>query len=108
MEKDIKVFMDNLSSAPRKSKARSFTFYLDEIKEFGFEFEKLEAFCTDGDICPPYPYQWRAVTKIQSGQDDPFEGIADEPLRAVHNLWYQVKDFIKNPPSMEEDEELYF
>ena len=61
----------NTSEAPRNSKSRNEVFYLDKIKELGCEFEKLEAFCTDGDIRPPYPYQWRATTKIIKGDDDP-------------------------------------
>jgi hypothetical protein len=98
----MKAFFDNLSEAPRKSKSRGFTFYLDKLKELGLEFDKLEAVCTDGDIRPPYPYQWRATTKVRAGEDDPFEGIAGEPLEALHNLWYQAKEFIKNPPEPEE------
>lgn len=99
----MNMFFCNTSEAPRKSKARDFTFYLDKLKELGLEFDKLEAFCTDGDIRPPYPYQWRATTKVRQGEDDPFEGIDKSPLKAIHNLWFQAKEFIKNPIVDEEE-----
>jgi hypothetical protein len=101
----MEAFFDNLSEAPRKGKARGFTFYLDKIKELGLEFDKLEAFCTDGDIRPPYPYQWRATTKVRPGEDDPFEGIASEPLEALHLLWKQVKTFLKTPDTGDYDDD---
>lgn len=85
------TFICNTSEAPRIGKARSFTFYLDKIRELGWEFDKLEAVCTDEDIRPPYPYQWRATTKIHPGEDDPCEGIAGSPLEAVNLLWKCVK-----------------
>lgn len=97
-----KVFFDNLSTAPRIGKARSFTFYLDKLKEMGAEFDMLDVVCTDGDIRPPYPYQWRAVTKIRVGEDDVCEGIAGSPLEALHNLYTQVKDLSENPPKEED------
>lgn len=87
----MKAFFDNLSEAHRKPKARGFAFYLDELKKLDLEFDKLEAFCTDGDIRPPYPYQWRATTKVRLGEDDGFEGIAGEPLDALHDCWKQAK-----------------
>lgn len=103
--KNTIIFADNISEAPRKRKGRSFTFYLDEIREMGLEFNKLEAICTDGNIRPPYPYQWRATTKVRPGEDDPFEGIAGEPLDAVHDLYIQVEDFIEHRVSEDEMED---
>ena len=85
------IHICNTSEAPRKGKARDVTFYLDRIKELGREFDRLEAYCTDGDIRPPYPYQWRAVTKIVPGDDDPFEGLGGTPLEAMRNLYKDVK-----------------
>jgi hypothetical protein len=92
----MKAFFDNISEAPRKAKARDFTFYLDEIKKMGCEFEKLEAFCTDGDIRPPYPYQWRATTKYRVGEDDPHEGIGDTPIKAIYEMYKSVKEESKS------------
>lgn len=102
----MKIFLDNTSTSlkSRTSKARNFTFYLDAIKELeiGREFVKLEAFCTDGDIRPPYPYQWRATSTMIVGDDDSFEGLGETPLEALRNLYAQMKEFKKNPP-VEED-----
>ncbi len=102
-----KVFFDNLSTSlnGRSGKSRSFTFYLDAIKnlEIDREFAKLEVFCTDGDIRPPYPYQWRATSTLLSGDDDPFEGLGGNPLEAVRNLYKEMKYFKNNPP-LDEDE----
>lgn len=67
------------------------------------EFAKLEAFCTDGGIRPPYPYQWLATSTLLPGDDDPFEGIGETPLEAVRNLYAQMKHFKQNPP---EDDDL--
>jgi hypothetical protein len=108
--KTIKAFFCNTSTSlkGRSGKARNFTFYLDAIKslEMDREFAKLEAFCTDGDIRPPYPYQWRATSTLLSGDDDPFEGLGENPLEAVKNLYLQMKEFKKNPPEeASEDEE---
>lgn len=98
----MKIFLDNTSTSlkGRNTKSRSFTFYLDAIKALNFnrEFSKLEAFCTDGDIRPSYPYQWRATSTMVSGDDDPFEGIGEMPLEALKNLYFQMKEFVKNPP----------
>jgi hypothetical protein len=86
------IYICNTSEAPRKARARDLTFYLDEIRQkFHLEFDKLEAFCTDGDIHPPYSYQWRATTKIREGEDDPFEGLGGSPLQAIHKLWKEAK-----------------
>lgn len=99
----MKTAICNTSEAPRKSKARNITFYLDEIRErFGLEFDKLEAICTDGSIRPPYPYQWRATTKIRVGDDDAFEGLAESPLKAIYELWRNVKNIIEHPLEDEE------
>jgi hypothetical protein len=98
----MKIFLDNISEAPRKGKARSFTFYLDAIKSLKMdrEFSRLEAICTDGEIRPKYPYQWIAKSTMVVGDDDPFEGIADNPLEALHNLWKEMKNF---EPELEEE-----
>jgi len=102
------VFLDNISTSlkGRTSKSRSVTFYLDAIKELGMdrEFAKLEAFCTDGDIRPPYPYQWRATSTLLLGDDDPFEGLGETPFEALKNLYAQMKEFKKNPPEDEEED----
>ena len=86
----------------RSGKSRGSTFYLDAIKELNInrEFSKLEAFCTDGDIRPPYPYQWIATSTILVGDDDPFEGEGETPLEALRNLYYNMKHF----EFIEEDE----
>ena len=96
MEKEI--YICNTSEAVRSSKAHSYTFYLDRIKELGGEFEKLEAICTDGNIRPPYPYQWRATTKIIKGDDDACEGIAGSPLEALRGLYEDFKARIEYVP----------
>jgi hypothetical protein len=103
--KDV-IYNCNTSEAPRKSKAHDYTFYLDKIKalEMSREFSKLEAFCTDGDIRPPYPYQWRAISTMIPGDDDPFEGLGASPLEALRNLYKEMKSFRDNPP--EDDEEM--
>lgn len=103
----MKVFLDNTSTSfkGRTTKARNLTFYLDKIKELemGREFTKLEAFCTDGDIKPPYPYWWRATSTMVVGDDDPFEGVGETPLQALRNLYAEMKVFKENP--ITEDEE---
>lgn len=105
--KAMKIFLDNISTSlkGRGGKSRGTTFYLDAIKELGMdrEFAKLEVFCTDGDIRPPYPYQWRATSTTLVGDDDPFEGFGETPLEALRNLYAQMKEFKKNPPEQEEN-----
>lgn len=93
----VKIFFDNTSSAPRTVKGTGFTFYLDKIREMGLEFNKLEAFCTDGDINPKYPYQWLATTKHRKGEDDCFEGIAWQPLEAIRNLYKAILKDAETP-----------
>ena len=88
----MNIHFCNTSEAPRSTKARNEDFYLDHIRSFGYEFDNLEAFCTDGDIRPPYPYQWRATTKIIPGDDDPCEGLGARPLEALRELH---KDVVK-------------
>jgi len=84
------------SKKGRNSKSRSYTFYLDKIKEINNrEFDKLEAFCTDGDIGPPYPYQWKATSNMLVGDDDPFEGLGRSPLEAIRNLYFELRESIK-------------
>lgn len=88
----MNVHICNTSEAPRKGKARSFTFYLDKIKELGLEFDKLQAICTDGDFKPPYPYQWIAYTKRREGEDDPYEGVGASPLEALTALHKYINE----------------
>ena len=85
------IFACNTSEADRNTKVRNEVFYLDSIKAHGGEFEKLEAFCTDGDIRPPYPYQWRATAKLLEGDDDQCEGLGGRPLEALRELYRSVK-----------------
>jgi len=91
------MFICNTSTSlkGRNPKARNFTFYLDAIKALDIdrEFSRLEVFCTDGDIRPPYPYQWRAISTMLSGDDDPFEGLGETPLEALRNLYKEMKEF---------------
>lgn len=102
----MKVFLDNTSTSlkGRSTKAHNYTFYLDAIKalDMGREFKMLEAICTDGDIRPPYPYQWRAISTLIPGDDDPFEGLGESPLEALRNLYADMKDFQQNPPQEED------
>ena len=94
----------NTSEAPRKTKSHSYTFYLDKIKELdiGREFAELKAYCTDGDIRPPYPYQWIATSTMLVGDDDPYEGIGESPLEALRNLYKSMKHAIEHPEGYEE------
>ena len=98
--KNIYICNTSTSFKGRSSKSRNETFYLDAIKSLNMEreFAKLEVFCTDGDIRPPYPYQWRAISTLLTGDDDPFEGFGERPLEALKNLYLQMKDFRNNPP----------
>jgi hypothetical protein len=93
----MEIFFDNISTALRNTKARDFAFYLDKIKEMMCEFEKLEAVCTDGDIRPPYPYQWRATTKHRFGEDEVHEGLGSTPIEAIHELYKSVKYEFESP-----------
>lgn len=90
----MNMFICNTSTAPRKSKQHSYTYYLDKISELGMEreFATLNAFCTDGDINPPYPYQWIAYSTMLSGDDDPFEGVGNSPLNALRALYKAMKN----------------
>jgi len=93
------MFVCNTSSSQkgRKPNDRGYTFFLDKIKEFDLrEFDKLEVFCTDGDIKPFYPYKWRATSKIKSGDDDPFEGFGNSPLEALRNLYHEMINIMIN------------
>ncbi|MFA5014812.1 MAG: hypothetical protein WC549_04665 [Actinomycetota bacterium] len=84
------IFFDNLGVKPRSPKARNLDFYLDMITERGYEFDRLEAYSTAGDIRPPYAYQWRALCKVRKGDDDAFEGLDGTPLKALRNLYKNV------------------
>jgi len=81
-------------TSERNSKSHSYAFYLDKIKELksGRTFAMLEAFCTDGDIRPTHPYQWRATSTLLSGDDEPFEGVGWTPLEALYNLYKEMKE----------------
>ena len=97
----------NTSEAPRNGKARSYTFYIDAIKALDIdrEFAKLEASCTDGDIKPPYPYQWRATSTMVVGEDDPYEGLGGSPLEALRNLYKAMKYFADHMDELLSEEE---
>lgn len=103
----MKTFFDNTATSQkgRGSKAHSYTFYLDKIKELDIQREckLIEVVCTDGDLRPPYPYQWRAISTTIPGDDDPFEGLGESPLEALKNLYEGMKDFVENPPEDEEE-----
>lgn len=93
---------------PRSSiQGRGCDFYVKKIGEigYGFEFGKLEAVSTAGDIRPPYAYQWRATNKHRPGDDDDFEGLGGSPVEALRALCKEIQDFIENYVD-EEDEEL--
>lgn len=91
----MKAIICNTSESERNTKSRNVTFYLDKIKELdiGREFDCLKVYCTDGDIRPPYPYQWHAVSTTILGDDEPFEGIGDSPLSALRSLYKAMKEF---------------
>ena len=105
METKQQIHICNTSEAIKSSKGHSYTFYLDKIKELGGEFEKLEAFCTDGDIRPPYPYQWRATMKVIKGDDDVYEGFGSSPLDALRDLYKSFKAGLEYVPNEDELED---
>ena len=92
----------NLGLPQSSTKARNLEFYLDGIKKLGREFKSLEAICTDGDIRPPYRYQWRAISNIVAGEDDPFEGLGGTPIEAMRNLYKSIKYAVDHPEEVEE------
>lgn len=92
------TFFCNTSQVPTNPKARSYDFYLDKIRDLGFEFDVLEAYCTDGDIRPPYRYQWLAKTKRRAGDDDPCEGFGASPLEALCDLHKNAKTWADYEP----------
>jgi len=96
----MKVVICNTSKSERNTKSRNTTFYLDKIKglNMGREFDYLKAFCTDGDIRPPYPYQWQAFSTTILGDDEPFEGVGGSPLSAVKRLYEAMKEFEGGKP----------
>jgi len=55
------------------------------------EFDCIKAWSTAGDITPPYPFQWQALTKLTKGDDEPYEGLGGTPLEAVKNLYVNLK-----------------
>ncbi len=78
-------------------------FYLAKIEDLGWvEFDCLTAVSTAGDWRPPYNYQWRAMTKLRPGDDDPFEGVGGTPLEAIRDLYHALKNAAASPN--EEDE----
>jgi hypothetical protein len=72
------------------SKSRGIDYYLDLI---GDDFKSIEVFSTAGDIRPPYPFQWLARSKVMKGSDDGCEGIGNSPLKAVQNLYKEMKKY---------------
>jgi hypothetical protein len=102
----MKNLICNISEAPRNSKQRNLTFYLDAIKKLpidGHEFATFEAQCTDGDIRPPYPYQWIAKSTMIPGDDDPFEGIGATPLEALRDLHKEMRYAAEHPEEFNEE-----
>jgi len=97
----------NTSEAERKVGAHSYTFYLDKIKGLGIgrEFYTLTAICTDGDIKPPYPYQWRAISTMIVGDDDPCEGLGGTPLEALRNLYKDMQEAKEYAENYDEEDE---
>ncbi len=84
------------------SKSRNIDFYLEKISDIGFEVDCLKLFTTAGDIRPPYPYQWQAITKLRFGDDDVLDNVGETPLKAVKNLYIYIKGIIDIP--MEDEE----
>lgn len=95
--------MNNIERQSINPKSRNLNWYLQEIENMEWvEFDKLVPWTTAGDIRPPYPYQWQALTKPRPGDDDPFEGIGGTPLEAVRDLYHSL---IKATQFQEEDED---
>jgi len=61
---------------------------LEKIKKY---FDKFEIYSTAGDIRPPYHFQWVAKAKVFYGDDDCYEGIGGSPLKALSELYRQLK-----------------
>lgn len=101
--KNIQFCNTSESLRGRSGKSRNEVFYLDKIKDLGCEFDKLEVICTDGDIRPPYPYQWIATAKIIEGDDDKCEGFGGTPIEALRELTLDVKNRMSYELEDEED-----
>ncbi|KKL28164.1 hypothetical protein LCGC14_2377880 [marine sediment metagenome] len=69
--------------------------YIEKITVLGFEFNCLKVWTTAGDIRPPYPFQYQALTKLRKGEDDAYDGLGGTPLEAVKSLYKTIKELIK-------------
>ena len=62
---------------------------INNCKLDGIWFDKIEGYSCIGDVgsnAPMHPIQYRALTTVRPGDDDPFEGIGWTPSEAVRNL----------------------
>ena len=85
-------------------KRNTIDFYIEKLNDFGFTVDCIKVFSTAGDIRPPYPYQYQAVTEIRPCDDDVFYEEGWTPLEAVKNLYKSIKGMIDI--SQEDDIEL--
>jgi len=69
--------------------------YIEKIADFGFECDCLKVWTTAGEIRPPYPFQYQALTKLRKGEDDSYDGLGGTPLEAVKDLYKTIKEIIK-------------
>ena len=80
--------MKNVERSNISNKSRGIDWYLEKI---GIEnFKELKVYSTAGDVRPPYPFQWQAIS-IPFG-DDGFEGLGRTPLEAMKNLYEEMKN----------------
>lgn len=56
--------------------------------EYGIWFDHLEGWRCEGWRSNPYdhPIQYRALSNVRNGDDDPFEGEGWTPLEAIEDL----------------------
>ena len=59
-------------------------------------FDCIKAFTTEGDIRPPFAYQWIAYAKVIEGDDDPFEGYGKTPHEAIKDLYKNLYHYLSN------------
>lgn len=55
----------------------------------GIHLDKIEGYSIVGEIrsgADEHPIQYRALTNVRPGEDDPFEGLGWTPTEAVRNL----------------------
>ena len=77
---------------------RDINFYLEKIRLLGWvTFDCIKVYDTEGDITPPFPFQFQALCKPNEGDDDPWEGVGSTPLKAVKDLWQTLKSREKCP-----------